>query len=117
MRLTHTKPCRQCPWRRVSAPGWLGGNTAETYADIVQGNEIPACHMEDHGQKSSRTAFCAGALACSANAAILPRGKAEIDARNAVGRNPDVFTRPAEFYAHHTGGQEYRTPLMRKIHG
>lgn len=114
MRLHHKVPCRECPWRKESAAGYLGGWPAEHYADAVQANEIPACHLRDHGPENKDTAFCVGALATSANACILPdKQPGAKEARKEVGRREDCFGHPREFYQHHTG-QEYVLRIFRK---
>lgn len=118
MRLHHKTPCKACPWRRAAVAGWLGGYPAEYYADAVIAGEVTACHNRDRGPESPDTAFCAGALATMANACALPTerwpGQAgAAAARQEVGRSPDVFTHPAEFYQHHTG-EPYAHPLTRR---
>lgn len=117
MKLHHKVPCKECPWRKDSLQGYLGGWGAERYADAVAQNEIPACHNRDHGPESDETAFCVGALQCGKNAAILPRRAAgdAIAAREVVGGNPDVFRHPADFYRYHTHGKEYVPYTIRQM--
>lgn len=116
-RLHHKVPCAECPWRKASAPGWLGGYTAEDYADDVQSNLLPSCHLRDHGPETPETALCVGSAHTSANACIMPYGDAQREAVAQVGQNADCFRNPGEFYAHHTDGQQYVTPLMRRLMG
>lgn len=118
MKLRHKKPCQECPWRLKAPAGWLGGHEPEFYADAVAGNEIPACHLQDFGPDDPRSSFCAGALATAANACIRPtvqEGAAE--ARLEVGRRDDVFAHPARFFEHHSGGQPYVHPILRRRAG
>ena len=108
MKQRHTQPCSECPWRKESAQGWLGGHSPEFYADAVAGNVIPACHCKDFGPEDDRTAFCAGAASVMANACILPSEgepgqKGARAMREAVGKNPDTFGHPALFYQYHAG--------------
>lgn len=104
MKLQHKAPCNECPWRTTAPAGWLGGHTAEMYADAVAGNEVPACHQQDHGPRSSKTAMCAGALAVIANACIMPHKTKGCDAAaKEVGRRQDCFVHPAQFFTYHTG--------------
>lgn len=118
MKLKHTTPCAECPWRKESAPGWLGGYPPELYADAVQENEVPACHLNDHGPDSAKTAMCAGALSVCANSAIIPsKTKGGKEARDIVGQRSDTFKWVRDFFAHHTHGKEYMTPLMRRLAG
>lgn len=116
MRLRHKTPCRECPWRTVSAQGYLGGHSPEMYADAVQENEAPACHMQpDHGPDDPRTTFCAGALATISNACILPhKSPGAREASMEVGRRDDCFQHPAKFYEYHAG-KPYVIPIIRRL--
>lgn len=112
--LIHRQPCAECPWRKKAAKGWLGGHTAESYADAVQANEVPACHLRDFGPDDDRTAFCAGSLAVMSNQCVSAwRSDGGDEAKKGVGKRPDCFAHVREFYKHHTE-QEYIHPLMRK---
>jgi hypothetical protein len=104
VKLRHRKPCRECPWRKIAKEGWLGGQSAEMYADAVSGNEVPACHLRDFGPESPRSAMCAGALAVMSNSATSAwKTEGGDAARKQVGQRQDCFSRAAEFYKHHTG--------------
>lgn len=114
MKLQHTTPCKQCPWRKASAQGFLGGNSPEQYADMVAANQVPNCHMTEG--KGKRPAFCAGSLATMANSCITPRypeGASHLDSK-AVGQRADCFRWVKDFYAYHTRGLEYVHRLLRK---
>lgn len=117
MKLKHQTPCNECPWRLSAPKGWLGGHSAEFYADSVAMNDSPACHLSDHGPDSPKTAFCVGALACAANACIVPyHQEGAREARVAIGKREDVFSHPSKFYEHHTN-RPYMHPLLRKAAG
>jgi len=115
MKCRHTEPCKECPWRKAAPAGWLGGHSAEVYADAVAGNEVPACHLRDLGPEDDETSMCAGALAVLANSCTsawkTPGGD---EARKTVGRRPDCFAHPKEFFEHHTG-RPYVPYLLRKL--
>lgn len=114
LKLKHTTRCSECPWRKDSPAGWLGGWSPEFYTDAVQNNEVPACHLQDHGLDSDDTAMCAGALSVMANACISAwKTEGGDEAKQRVGKRDDTFQHPALFYKHHAG-QEYVHPLMRK---
>lgn len=115
-RLIHKTPCRECPWRTTSAQGYLGGHTPEWYADVVQENQVPSCHLSDHGPESPRTAYCVGALHTAANGCIMPHDQRERDARNQMGPNPDCFDHPALFYRYHAG-KDYVIRIVRMMQG
>lgn len=117
MKLKHKTPCRECPWRLSAPPGWLGGHEPHYYADAVVSNEIPACHLQDHGPDNPETAFCVGALACAANACIMPYGQdGAAEARKCIGKRADVFPHPAHFFQFHAG-VPYVHPLLRRKAG
>lgn len=114
-RLIHKTPCRECPWRRESVAGFLGGFSAEHYADIVQENQAPSCHLRDHGPGDPETAFCVGALHVAANACIGLREPPHAEeAKRKIGRNEACFSHPREFFSHHTHGGDY-TPRMLRV--
>ena len=115
MQLKHTKPCNQCPWRKDSPQGWLGGYSPELYADAVDNNEVPACHLQDKGPDDNKTAMCAGALAtmymqCK-SAYNTPGGD---EARKVVGLNIDCFSNVYEFYKYHAG-KDYKPAIFRLL--
>lgn len=115
MKLCHDEPCAECPWRKIAPAGWLGGWPAEYYADAVQANEVPACHMQDFGADDDRTAMCAGALSVMVNGAQSAwRTEGGDEARAEVGKREDTFTNFAEFYKYHTG-RDWVHPLARRI--
>lgn len=45
MRPASGTPCRECPWRRTSAPGFTGPHTADEWADMAHGEAEIACHL------------------------------------------------------------------------
>lgn len=115
MKLRHTSPCNECPWRKEAPAGWMGGHDPGVYADAVQFNEVPACHRQDHGPDDPRTSMCAGALAVAANSATsmwkTPGGD---DARKKVGQRADCFRWVRDFYRHHTG-EDYQPFATRRM--
>lgn len=115
MKLCHTTPCPECPWRLIAPAGWLGGWSPEYYTDAVLNNEVPACHNQDFGPDDDRTAMCAGALSVMANGAVSAwKTEGGDEARPIVGRRDDTFKHPIFFYQHHSHGEEYVHPLARK---
>tara|TARA_Y100001973_G_C5127478_1_gene295967 strand:+ start:155 stop:520 length:366 start_codon:yes stop_codon:yes gene_type:complete len=119
MKLKHKTPCKECPWRKESLQGYLGGHAPEYYADAVANNEVPACHLQDHGPEDDRTAFCAGALSCMANQAMQPSAmhpgqETAVEAREEVGKRDDTFWHHALFYKYHAG-KDYLPPFLRGI--
>lgn len=113
LNLRHKKPCRDCPWRRAHAPGWLGGYEPEWFTERVY-KEVPInCHLTLNNPSVEETAkdgeqaviekfpLCAGSLIVQKNMCKLPRDPELAAAVAAVERSPDVFNHPVEFLHHH----------------
>ena len=119
MRAWHTAPCSECPFRRTSPQGYLGGWAPEHYADAIQAGVITACHQQDHGPEQDSTAFCAGAASVMANNCQVPIGNepgqsGAMEFRNEVGRREDTFINAAAFYQYHAGLAYVPFPLRPK---
>lgn len=84
-------PCRECPWRRASLAGWVGGNTPEEWAELAQSELRIWCHLRGYLE-------CRGAAIFRRNIAKLPRDASVLllEADRVA-----VFANPAEFIAHH----------------
>ena len=39
------RPCNECPWRRESAPGWLGPFDADDWLMLAHSDLPIACHQ------------------------------------------------------------------------
>lgn len=102
------EPCRQCPFRRASLPGWLGAQTPEGFIAAVMAEAPLPCHSTINYRRADwaeRWAarrigkLCRGALTFAANACKTPRPTSLLPV---VPADPEgVFTTPAEFVAHH----------------
>ena len=93
------QPCRECPWRKDSAPGWLGPQSADEWLRAVHGETPIACHMTipRSGGWGRKTKQCRGAASFRANVFKTP-----MNSTVAVGpRDDSVFGSDAEFRAHH----------------
>jgi hypothetical protein len=99
----HTRPCGDCPWRRSSLAGWLGGASPEDWVGAAHGDAAIACHTRRF--KDGGFIHCAGAAIYRANVSK----KVRPDALRALCILPlelakdvvKVFTTPLEFLAHH----------------
>lgn len=84
--------CAECPWRRASAPGWLGGRiTADGWIQIALSDQAVPCHTRDG-------IHCKGLSIFRRNIGKLPR-----DASIPTSE-PDrerIFAMPSEFLEHH----------------
>lgn len=95
------EPCRQCPFRRTSLPGWLGSDSPEGFIANVMAEVPLPCHSTINYRRadwSERWAagrigkLCRGALTFAANACKTPRPGSRlpvVDADPAI-----VFTTP-----------------------
>lgn len=107
-----TDPCRQCPFLKESAPGWLGSYTPELILSHIMG-EVPfPCHATVDYDKSdwresieaegTKSQACAGFLIMTRKFAKLPRDKEFGQHAMRLDRNhPDVFYMWADFVEHH----------------
>lgn len=106
------KACRDCPFRRVARPGWLGADTADNFvrgalADFAD-YPLP-CHLtidySDPDWKKTQydeSALCAGALIFCKNQAKTPRDPERAAWLLTVEADLEtVFRYPWEFYEHH----------------
>lgn len=95
------KPCRECPWRRESAQGWLGPHTPEAWLEIAHGESPIACHMtvKSNDQDWSELRQCGGSAIFRANICKSPRhpNVAVADEQDTT----TVFAWDNEFLAHH----------------
>lgn len=101
----HNRPCRECPWRKESMPGWLGASQpGEFLQQSDQGHRMP-CHLavnydSPNWEKQAKTApQCAGHAIFLSNRCKSPApGVLKLPADR-----EEVFTWPHEFVAHHAG--------------
>jgi hypothetical protein len=87
----HTKPCSDCPWRRDSLSGWLGGATPQQWIQTAHSDSTVSCHTLKGVQ-------CAGIAVYRANVckmAYPPNMKLPADRER-------VFARPDQFIEHHS---------------
>ena len=106
MQTNQTKPCRECPFRRASAPGYVGSTTPEQFMDTVMQDYSMPCHLtvdyenENWEDDLDLSEQCAGAAIFFANICKLSRDKT----RMRLSRDTElVFSSPQEFLAHHEG--------------
>ena len=124
-KLGRKTPCRECPFRRDAAPGWLGAETdpqnfvRAAESDISNQGALP-CHLTidytDPRWMSSqlpKADLCAGALIYAANQAKMPRSPDRAEAVRSVEQSDAVFKYPHEFIEHHGG--EITDPIYAYI--
>lgn len=87
----HKVPCSDCPWRRDSIPGWLGGDTPEAWVHEAHSDNRVDCHVITNQQ-------CVGLAIYRANVCKSPRDPEAL--RQSPNRDT-VFASPVEFIDHH----------------
>lgn len=98
--------CAECPLRRDSEPGRLGGWTPDMYVRGLVDYVDFACHMskgfDAHNLASMRS--CTGVANFRANIELpLPPGNAREAKEHAGPNKVDVFDSLIEFHNHHAG--------------
>lgn len=99
----HKQPCRECPFRRKAAAGWLGGGTVQQWvSDLTFGDVAFVCHMAAAKDKMH---YCAGSMIHKNNQLKQPRDPVMARHQDQYGTDrEDVFTWVSEFEAHHANG-------------
>lgn len=129
MKFTQTKPCGACPFRKKSAPGWLGDSTPEDFIATTLDDSLMPCHKTvDYDdpewrdkmiEMDSKVQHCAGARIFYKNQCKMTRNVLQLylekhGAVKPVEKSADVFLNRAEFLAHHTKFGDWRKlPLAR----
>jgi hypothetical protein len=88
----HKTPCSDCPFRRDSMPGWLGGNTPEYFMQMANSDFPYSCHTKIGPQ-------CAGMAVFRSNICKSPR---DPDILVLPKNKVAVFAWHDEFIAHHS---------------
>lgn len=96
----HKTPCSDCPFRRDSLRGWLGGSSAREFVRMANSDAAYSCHTVVGPQ-------CAGLAIFRANICKSPRDPKVLTTRQ---NKVAVFAWHDEFLAHH----ESTTPIFPK---
>lgn len=114
----HTTPCAQCPWRRTSAPGYLGNSTTLEFLSQAEFAPRMPCHIfidyeQPDWQEQIETApRCAGHAIYLRNRGKLPEDAGTREMVQSVQPDRDnVFGFHVEFLRHH-GGDESRLMMV-----
>lgn len=93
------EPCKECPWRRESAPGWLGPTSAEDWVLTAHAETPIMCHrtIKESGSYEG-TKQCKGAAIFRANVFKSPRRE---DMAVGPQDTETVFATNDEFLKHH----------------
>ena len=100
-----TKPCNECPFRKKSLPGWLGGETTESTLDFVRHEADFACHKTRH-KPETEMSRCRGFLMFTKKICTIPKYNAELAAAvkkiDHKSKQMDEILGITEFVPHHT---------------
>lgn len=108
MRWLLKEPCRECPFRRKSAPGWLGPWTPRELLVYLNSNAFP-CHktiVSERPNDVDRQSACAGAAMFLNNKLAISRNRDMQRSQLMVKRfakqlHSTVFSTDDEFLKHH----------------
>jgi hypothetical protein len=112
--LSNKKPCNECPFRKQSAPGYLGETSYNptTFLLSIEHDPIP-CHLavdwddDDSNPDDHRYEIpCIGGLQFLRNTAKMPRNPEYCTLRNQVQLNNEVFQTRQQFIDHHSHKDE-----------
>lgn len=102
------KPCAECPFRRKSAPGYLGAHTFDEFFDRFKHDRVMECHMTVDYESDEKThleqiedgdaSYCAGALIMFRNQCKVSRDPDRPEMPKDV---ENVFQWNHEFEEHH----------------
>ncbi len=98
MKLSHKKPCKECPFRKCSPRGYFGPFTAEVYLEEAHGERGVLCHLAGAKKKSHA---CVGALQHANKSGKIYRSQELYDMQKEVGRDDENILGLKEFYEHH----------------
>jgi hypothetical protein len=112
-KLKNPEPCKECPFRKKSLPGFLGGHPLEPYRQPPSVGMPTSCHCTDHGADDERTGFCAGSLAVIANDPDVQPLLEYKEACERVGPREDCFDSLEDFARYHEGADEFAARCRR----
>lgn len=116
-------PCKECPFRKDSLPGWLGSmsRNPQIFIDGLEYTIVP-CHMKvkwDEVEKrnlivNGKDNPCVGALQLCHNSLKFPRGAREEGTPYNIlyeksGKNEQVFQWAHDFIKHHANSKLFES--------
>jgi len=107
------KVCKECPFRRKSAQGYLGKNNPHDFLRAAMSDESVACHLkvnqelkrEEWLEAESQAPRCRGALTMMNNQCKLPHDPMMAGLVSTVGKDKNVFTWSQEFIDYHENAE------------
>lgn len=113
-----TQPCKECPWRRDSYPGYLGASDPIDFLQLEETEAHMPCHLtvdyerSDWKEQVSQAPQCAGRAIYLSNRCKSPLNK---DLLKLPADPEAVFSFPQEFAEHHSRGKLTVQVLGRMI--
>jgi len=98
-------PCPECPYRKSSTPGYLGGNDPKEYAKALHLDTVVPCHMRSEYDEDGTVdvvAVCPGHLMAQKRVCKRtehPEAKAAWDQKAYEANRDDILG--FDFYDHH----------------
>lgn len=114
MKDTFKNPCPECPFRKNSAPGWLGPHTATELHQYVMAEGHFACHMTIPANETNVTVLsevttrCQGSVLYMGKNCKSPQDKILAEQLNITKSDPEYRNRLenilnlCEFHEHHS---------------
>lgn len=104
--------CRECPFKRTSAPGWLGSASGDPWEFLkphfIAGEMPLPCHLrvhwegEDVQDRAARAPVCRGYMTFLRNTMKMPKDPEMAALYRQIAPDTDaVFSNLTEFLAHH----------------
>lgn len=115
LKLKHKTPCKECPWRRNSPAGFLGGVPIDWFVERSRWQAQIACHRSVGASKTP--VLCAGFAIHLRNSCSTPRDPKFAAEIEKVSESTDVFMWSTEFEAHHNDKEGWIKRTMEKTSG
>lgn len=99
------KPCPECPWRKTSAPGWLGASTPVEFLQQSEAGIHMPCHMQVDYERPDWEEQAENAPACRGRLIHIANRCKRMPGLPAVEKDDSFFFDPQAFIDHHSHGK------------
>ena len=111
MEKCNKKMCKDCPFKKTSAKGWLGSHNTDHFINIIESDLKLPCHntmdknagfiSNENIEKSKKMRQCAGMLFMMNNCGKRSKNKKVSEWQDQVGKNDNAFAHKSFFKSHH----------------
>ena len=109
----HTTPCKECPFTRKSAPGYLGASNAMEFLEHSESGMKMPCHMTVDYENELWQADIDAAPECAGRAIHFANRAKNGECVSKMDRNTEaVFVQPQEFLDHHMHGKAPKVMII-----